>query len=103
MLVVDDDEAARRAAAQGLPEAGLEVVEAGDGERVLERLRGASGVPVIGRPTWPARGLLPHHPRRLRRRRMASPASPAVPITANTIEPGSGTAVVATEKFERLR
>ncbi len=73
VLVVDDEEAARRAVAQGLREAGFEVIEAADGmvgleaavrdapdlvvldlrlpglegEQVLERLRRVSDVPVV--------------------------------------------------------
>jgi len=73
VLVIDDEEAARRAVAQGLLEAGLEVLEAADGpaglelaihaapdlvvldlrlpgfdgEQLLERLRRVSEVPVI--------------------------------------------------------
>ena len=73
VLVIDDEEAARRAVAQGLREAGFTVLEAADGiagleaalqgkpdvvlldlwlpglkgEQVLERLRRASAVPVI--------------------------------------------------------
>ena len=73
VLVIDDEDAARRAVAGGLREAGLEVVEAADGlagleaalhggpdlvvldlrlpglegEQVLERLRQSSDVPVI--------------------------------------------------------
>jgi DNA-binding response OmpR family regulator len=73
VLVVDDEETARRVVAQGLREAGCEVLEAADGlagleaalhgkpdlvvldlrlpglagERVLERLRQTSGVPVV--------------------------------------------------------
>lgn len=73
VLVIDDEEAARRAVAQGLREAGCEVLEAADGvagleaalsgrldllildlrlpglagEHVLARLREVSGIPVI--------------------------------------------------------
>lgn len=73
VLVIDDEEAARRAVAQGLREAGCDVLEAADGvagletalhgrpdlvlldlrlpgmqgEQVLARLRQSSGVPVI--------------------------------------------------------
>ena len=73
VLVIDDEEAARRAVAQGLLAAGLQVLEAADGpaglelalhaapdlvvldlrlpglegERLLERLRRVSDVPVI--------------------------------------------------------
>ena len=73
VLVIDDEEAARRAVASGLREAGVEVVEAADGvagleaalhgdpdlvvldlrlpglegEQVLERLRRVSDIPVI--------------------------------------------------------
>jgi two-component system OmpR family response regulator len=73
VLVVDDDEGGRRAVAQGLREAGFQVIEAADGiaglesavrhapdlvvldlrlpgiegERVLERLRRVSEVPVV--------------------------------------------------------